>query len=323
MKRLKRVFMPMLALAFMVCGMMFTTGVAYAEDSPLEKLESGIVSGKTDKLCENDVMEGDKYYVNYTTTDGGESKSYDKSGGGYYLYQEMFDETSSVTGWVNQAKFSELKQGDKSQFLKDVLHLGNMAVAYWHDRGQGSSQDEKSYYISSETLTAYTNKLQNLEGAGATLIESLMAETKPDFASANRIYQPMSGVVGTILGVISILMMALLGITMANDLAYIVIPMYQLFLDGDGEGGAGGQNGGKGIAKIVSQEARNAVKAAGNDGGSGGQQGSSNKLAVSVYFKHRWKSLVVLGLCLLYLVQGQIWGLVSWIINLVSGFVGF
>ena len=33
--------------------------------------------------------------------------------------------------------------------------------------------------------------------------------------------------------------------------------------------------------------------------------------------------LIVLGVCLLYLIQGQIFTLVSWILNLLSGFLGF
>ena len=148
---------------------------------------------------------------------------------------------------------------------------------------------------------------------------ALMSDTKPDYASANRIYQPFSGLVGTALGLISILIMSLLAVTMALDIAYIVIPSFQLLLDG-GDDAGGGQA--KGMSRIISQEARSAVKSV-SDGGGGGQSGSGNKMAIGQYFKMRWKALIVLGICLLYLVQGQIYSFVAWVIDLVSGFLGF
>ena len=156
---------------------------------------------------------------------------------------------------------------------------------------------------------------------GSQLLASLLSETKPDYAKANQIYKPFSGPIRVILGVISILIMALLGVTMALDLAYIVIPAFQLMMSG--EGGDGNGQGAQGISKIISVEARNAVQAAEGGGGAGGQNGSGNKMAVGLYFKARWKGLLVLGICLLYLVQGQIYSLVAMIIDLVSGFLGF
>ena len=162
---------------------------------------------------------------------------------------------------------------------------------------------------------------QNKAGMGSQLLATLMSETKPDYASANAIYAPFSGVVGTIIALIAILVMALLGVTMALDIAYIVIPPVQMALGGD-EGGQGGKDGKKGLSGLVSKEARSAVKAAEGGGGAGGQSGEY-KAAIGIYFKYRWKGLVILGICLLYLVQGEIYNFVAWFIDLFSGFLGF
>ena len=165
-----------------------------------------------------------------------------------------------------------------------------------------------------------TNVMQQQTGMGASLLASLLQNTKPDYTTANRIYEPFSGVVGTILGIIAILIMSALGITMALDLAYITIPAFQMAMGCSDESGNGTK--GKGIGGIISQEAKSAVKAA--DGGQGGQSGDgSYKAAVGIYFKYRWKGLVLLGICLLYLVQGQIYSFVAWFIDLFSGFLGF
>lgn len=89
-------------------------------------------------------------------------------------------------------------------------------------------------------------------------------------------------------------------------------------LGGEDEGG----NKKGGLSGVISKEAKAACKAA--DGGAGGQGGDgSYKAAVGIYFKYRWKGLVLLGICLLYLVQGQIYSFVGWIIDLFSGFLGF
>ena len=84
----------------------------------------------------------------------------------------------------------------------------------------------------------------------------------------------------------------------------------------DGTGQGGGAT--KFAAKLISTEAQKAVEVSHNDG-----QNGEFKAAVGIYFKYRWKGLVILGICLLYLVQGQIWTFVAWIIDLLSGFLGF
>lgn len=235
-----------------------------------------------------------------------EDNEYKMSGGGYYMYMDI---ATGDSNFINEKKFSELTAGAKQDFLKDMLYIANLCAA------------EEESGITTETVNDMMEVLQNKSGMGSQLLATLLANTKPDYATANKLYQPFSGVVGTILGVISVLIMALLGITMALDIAFITIPTFQLVMGADGSG-QGGADDSKKMARIISQEARQAVELANNSGGSGGQSGD-DKMALGVYFKKRWKGLVLLGICLLYLVQGQIYSLVAWIIDLLSGFLGF
>ena len=108
---------------------------------------------------------------------------------------------------------------------------------------------------------------------------------------------------------------------MVLDLSYMCIPAFRMMLSGDGATGNGTGNGSK--PKIISYEAVSAVQLAETGSGTSGQQGGTNKLAVGIYFKKRVVMLIVLGICLLYLIQGQIFALVSMILDLVSGFLGF
>lgn len=256
------------------------------------------------------------------------TNTYKCSGGGYKTYMEITkvgtnhssngNASTGVSGAgtlevINPDVFETLTVGAKQAYLKDVMRIANREVQH--------NAEVQDTGITTDTVNQFLESIQNKTGMGSQLLASLLSETQPDYAKANQIYKPFSGPIGVVLGLISILIMALLGVTMALDLAYIVIPAFQLMMSG--EGGDGNGQGAKGIAKIISVEARNAVQAAEGGGGAGGQNGSGNKMAVGLYFKARWKGLLVLGICLLYLVQGQIYSLVAMIIDLVSGFLGF
>ena len=251
---------------------------------------------------------------------------YKMSRGGYCYWYELFGQTKgadgALSGGINgqgnyfvDTAFEKLTPGAKQDFLGDVFTIANAVAA---DTNAGYHNGAKA--PSDETVTDLMNVISQQSGMGSSMLATLMQQTKPDYVSANRIYEPFSGVVGTILGVIAVLIMAALGVTMALDLAYITIPAFQMAMGGSDEQGNGTK--GKGIGGFISQEAKSAVKAA--DGGQGGQSGDgSYKAAVGIYFKYRWKGLVLLGICLLYLVQGQIYSFVSWFIDLFSGFLGF
>ena len=294
----------------------FAEGEPAADSKPYTNLLKTIASGKYTykKGAKNIDMTG---------------KSYKMSGGGTVTYIGLFNKDNLVDIIVHDTsgqgvdnsksflndKFEQLKQSSKKAFIGDMLTIGN-AIAYDTDAGY---YQNNSGAPTAETVNQFIESLQNQTGMGTALLAELLQNTKPDFVTANRLYEPFSGVVGTILGIISILIMALLGITMAVDLAFITIPAIRLALGADGKG-EGGKDDAKLMSRIVSQEARKAVEIAENGDGGGGQ--GEGKQALGIYFKKRWKGLVLLGICLLYLIQGQIYSLVGWIIDLLSGFLG-
>lgn len=224
---------------------------------------------------------------------------YSLTGGGTIKYQDVVTED----GLVND-RFTELTSSAQAELLSDMSAAADKAVA------------DVDKAVTEETKTTWLQKLQACDGVGSQLMSVLMENTKPDFVTANRIYQPFSGIVGTVLGLGSILIMAFLGITMVMDIAYIGLPVFRMALDGEGTG-----EGKK--PKIISYEAVSAISTAeGSSGGAGGSGSSGGKIAIGIYFKKRVIMLVVLGICLLYLVQGQIFVMVAWILDLLSGFTG-
>ena len=279
------------------------------------------------------VFQGTYTYRKGGTTIDMTGKVYKLQGGGTVMYNNVFNTSATVggetgiTSIIRQAEkgqatgdnlfgdnFENLKTSSKKAFIGDMLTIAN-AMAYDTDAGYNNG---KINAVTSDTVNEFIEMLQDQTGMGTALLAELLQNTKPDFVTANRLYEPFSGVVGTILGIISILIMALLGITMALDLAFITIPALRLALGADGKG-EGGKDDAKLMSRLISQEARKAVEIAENGDGGGGQ--GEGKQALGIYFKKRWKGLVLLGVCLLYLIQGQIYSLVGWIIDLLSGFL--
>ena len=238
-------------------------------------------------------------------------KKYSYDGGGYATWTELVDGSSPSTGYLKTANFDLLTDSAKKELLSDMIAISNDCIS--NEVGDEGGVD-------ASTQNTWLSNLQTSAGVGTQLITTLLSSTKPDYVTANKIYQPFSGIVGTLLGLGAILIMSALALTMVVDLSYIAIPAFRMLIDG--EGGDSGE-GKKGKAKLVSYEAINAVQIAENGEGGQGQNGGSNKVAVGIYFKKRVIMLIILGICLLYLVQGQIFTLVGWILDLVSGFLGF
>ena len=260
---------------------------------------------------------GSKYTGDYADSKYTVDKKYIKSGGSDSTSTNDISGTMKATelvrendGFLIEESFRKLTDNSQRQVIKD---LNASAEAVLNE----SVDDNGSLTFTDQDYQNWVEQLQQQDGVGSRLISTLMANTKPDFASANRIYQPFSGTVGTILGLVAVLLMAALAIVMVLDLAYIAIPFVRNLLDG---GSSDNGNGGSGIkSKFVSWEAYNAVQQVEAGGGNGGNSGGDNKTAVGIYFKKRIIMLLILGLRLLYLVQGEIFTMVGWFMDLVSG----
>ena len=289
----KRIFGFVIMLLLFVTALPLTEAYADSLHTLASTIEKGIANGK--KVGNIDVSK----------------RRYKKKEGGTIVYTSLFNQGNTDMP-INQDALDSLTNGAKSSFLKDMLRVAYAKVEL-------DKQNTTDNAVTESTLTDYLSIIQSQAGVAGTLLASILSNVKADFIGGNRVFAPFAGPIGTGLGLIAILIMALLGLTMALDLAYIVIPPFQMLL-GDGTGN--GNESGKGfhVSGFISQEARMAVKSA--EGG--GQAGSGEyKAAVWTYFKYRWKGLVLLGICLLYLIQGQMYSFVAWFLDLFSGLLGF
>lgn len=246
-----------------------------------------------------------------------QNNAYELAGGGSIAGSELFVETqdSSASGVakfnINTTNYEKLSANGKRSFSDDIF---NAIVSATADDGSDDAVDGAN----DSTADIWYSYLQN-KGLGSKFMDQILAGTKPDFVSARRIWTPFQGIVNTILGILAIVGMALLGIVIVLDIFYIALPPVQMLVADEGGDHAGGRGSRRGKSKLFSDDAIYAVQVASEQGDAGG----SKKQALAIYLKRRVVMLILLGICLLYLVSGSIYTLVSKILDLVSGFIGF
>ena len=242
------------------------------------------------------------------------SKQYKAEGGGKISGSDLFtgwdyDSGSAVTGvgnntsgyTVDESNFSKLTGAAQSEFVKDIAKESYNTV----DSVDGVDED---------TVENWWKDLQTRDGLGSKFLNVVLENTKPDFVSANRIYKPFSGLIGTVMGLIAVVGMGLLGVVLVADIFYIVIPPIRMLVS-ENEDTKGGKFA---KSKVFSADAIYAIKVAEEGDGDG-----NKKQALGIYLGRRVPMLILLGICLLYLVSGNIYTLVGMILDLVSGFLGF
>jgi len=234
--------------------------------------------------------------------------SYQLEGGGNIKGNQLWLED----GKVNTATYEKLSDKGKNDFVKDSVSAARESAEY-------DPADDKPQVVTDATLATFLKNLQETPGIGTKMLNEVLQHTQPDFAKANDIIKPFSGIFGTLIGVFAVLTFTLLGLTIAADLAYITIPSLR-FLGSDGGGGGGaptpgggtGRGGGKaGGFSLISDEAKNAVT-----------QASDKGSPIWTYIKSRAVAMFFLALALVFLVGGQMWTLVGIGVDLVSGFFG-
>lgn len=267
-------FLFVMVLSFFMS--MFSLGVtasAVSEEQAMQNLTTFVYG----KMSQND----------YSLEKGGSVKG-----------SELFIGSPTKGYDLDEKTFSGLSSKAQGEAVSDIARLSNEAVESPSVRG-----------VEESTVQDWWKQLQTKDGVGSKFMGEILKNTKPDFVTANQIYEPFSGLIGTLLGLGAVLIMSFLGIVMVADIAYITLPPIRLGVD---------EKKGKG-SKLFSHDALYAVQVA-EEGGSGDGE---KKQALGIYFKRRVVMLIILGICLLYLISGNIFTLVGYILDLVSGFLGF
>lgn len=241
-------------------------------------------------------------YTSVSTTD------YATEGGGYIQGSQLFEQDENGIYTIKEAEYAKLSSAGKKSFVADIKKASDQA-----------KEDGADVGITDGTISNWYKSLSQIDGFGSQLLAELMQNTKADFVTGNAIWSPFSGIFSGIIGFFAILIFALLGLTIVLDLLYIAIPISRA-LFGDGKDDKGNTKA-KFISSSISYAARNAVEQ--EEGGSGSDNNSGGKSAIWIYIKKSFVKFFMLGLAMVYLVSGQLWYFIGWMLDLIAQTIGF
>lgn len=297
--RLLRIFVVML-----ICSMFLLTNALMVFAAPTVGNTSGMSeeSAAISSLSSSvkTAMEGNTYAVD---------------GGGTLSGGDIFKEDNRREGGytIDGNSFSKLNNKSQNQFISDMAdECENVVSKSEEDAGNDGTPE-----ITNETVTNWWKELQTVDGVGSRFLNEILKNTKPDFVTANKWYEPMAPFISAVIGYGCVLIMGVIGLVMVLDLAYINLPPFRLLVS---ESRDNGGNRRIDASKLITHDAIYAVECAENsrDGGSGG-----GKQANLTYLGRRVFALIALGICLLYLIHGQIYTLVGMVLDALNGFLGF
>lgn len=157
--------------------------------------------------------------------------------------------------------------------------------------------------ISSRAKTRIYNFIANQDEVVTSMVKQLSTDVNADFATAYSWFKPFTGGISTILGFMCFAIFIFLAFTIVVDLAFLAIPAVTVFCTKE-----------NGERRFVSKEAAFAMAEAEREPNSG-------KSYFSIYARKKILQFAVLAICLLYLVTGKIYLLISWFIDAYQGFL--
>ena len=204
--------------------------------------------------------------------------------------------TKVVNIYVNMERYTDLNQKGKQAVMQTTLKILN---------------DTNVCKISRTNRNKIYNNLCSMDESTSSLVRQLSDDVRADFYGAYATLRPFHSTVGWILGFLTLLIFIMLALMIIFDLAYMTVPMAQLTIDNmNTKIDKDGKN--KKIY-LVSIEAVNAVKQS---------ESSVNtkdfKSPVSVYFSSKTKQIVLMSICVVYLVSGQIYDLIGRIMDYIG-----
>ena len=211
-----------------------------------------------------------------------------------YIYAQI-DDTSTSVELVASEGYAKLSVTDKQLQLQEALNkVGSMGL--------------------SATSAAIVEKwAKSLGATDADLLTSLFSKTKADLFTAMKWFSPFQGTLGLILGIGVIFIIVLLIASTVFDLVYIGLPMARNALNNKADGD------GKDRPFGISTDALRVVEEC--EGTTNGGKGKGGNMYVA-YFKKRVLTYIILAVCILYLVSGQLAGVIGWLLGQVSGIGG-
>lgn len=298
----------MLLSAVALTAMVTSAGVAVHNNpdvasSTLKTVQT--VTGLTTSVVHADdtqvANDASRKELNTSIRDNVNKNKYDVEGGGTITGSQLVKD-----GDIISVNYDKLTGSAKQKLVTDMVTTAKTEAKKTEDKQQKEGKEPSEGAISDQTVSDWIQQIQSNPGVGSKMLTQTLQDVKPDYNKASYIMQPFKGPINTLIAFVVIAVMLLLTLTFAIDLAYLYIPMFNAM--------ASSENSESGGAKTmkpsswVSREAQTAY-----------EEASDGKNSAILYFKKRIIGCLMLGMCIMFFAQGQIFTIVGWIMDLVSG----
>lgn len=156
--------------------------------------------------------------------------------------------------------------------------------------------------VSAKMKNSVYNFIAQQDTAVTSAMKYLQVNTGADLVEAEKWFTAFNSTIGTILGVICILIFLFLGLSILFDIFYLVIPPFQALLDAASDG--------KKRPWGISREAWGSMKDA--------EKTDECRNVLSLYFKRRAGIMIIVAVCITYLLSGKIYDVVVWFVEAFS-----
>lgn len=215
----------------------------------------------------------------------------------FHVYTLDSSDNKKYTIKFDEDKFNDLSENEQSKATSEMLQT----VSAWQ--------------LDSKSVTSLAEKLENSASIVFSKADAvaILFNNGADIMSALTWFMPFQGGFSTVLGVGVIIVICLLLLSTVLDLVYIGLPTARMAMNANVE------SKDKEIPFGISTDALRIVQQQTQTGGDGGKSQGNPYLQ---YFKKRFLTYIILAVCILYLLSGQIGGLISGLLNLASGITG-
>lgn len=267
----------------------------------------GVVSGLPPVVIQASAMNP---AITITNVNSGDANA--GSGGKIFEACNTINERFKTEVWADDnpaPKFIECAYDDNSNSCTLTINMTRYKKLK-NELQQKAMQIALDEIYNSQISRTAKNKIYNeicaLDETTSALVRELSNDVRADFVKAYGWFKPWSGPLGIALGVISLAMFVTLGFTVVVDIAYITIPVLQLWLTDEANN----------RAKLVSHEAYSAVKEQQS------KAGVEYKSPMMLYLRAKTVQFIAIFICLLYLVSGQLYVLLANMMDYFRGVLG-
>ena len=184
---------------------------------------------------------------------------------------------------INNQIYGDLDMEDKERFMTIALN--------------GIQNSSISTINRNKIYSFIANSDKRVSG----LVRQLSDDVIVDMPAAYAWFKPWSGPLGIGLGILTIAIFVLLGVSTVIDIGFLTIPLFQCWLIHECSA--------KEKPPLVSLEAWDAYK----------ESVETHSGVLGLFFRKKAGQMIVLGVCILYLVSGNLFALVAKVVDYFQG----